>query len=134
MATKRTTRTIGNRRYTTTTTSSGKTTRSESSAGKTKPGQTRITTTTVNGKTNTIRTTNMGGGWYERSTSRGDETKRRRSEKANREMWKKLSKGVSNMLNSAQIEPPKKKEHEEGGLLGVLFLFLIVGFVMWLFS
>lgn len=90
MATKRTTRTIGNRRYTTTTSSNGKTTRSESSAGKTKPGQTRITTTYTNGKTDTIRTTNLGNGWYQRTSSRSEDAKRRRAEKANRDAWKRL--------------------------------------------
>lgn len=127
MATKRTTRTIGNRRYTTTTNGS-KTTRSESSAKKTKPGQTRITTTNTDGKVNTIRTTNLGNGWYERTSSNATDAKRQRSEKANRKMWKNLS----NALGNLPIEPQQKIEG--GGFIPMLLLCVIISTILILFK
>ena len=132
MATKRTTRTVGNRRRTTTINTNGKTTRSESSAGNTKPGQTRITTTNVDGKINTIRTTNLGNGWYERTTSNGQEAKRQRAEKANQKMWKNLSNNISNALDKLPTEPEQKIEG--GGFIPFMLLCLIIAGAIILFK
>ena len=93
MATKRTRKTVGNRRYTTTTTlNNGKTTttRSESSAGNTKPGQIRVTQTSKNGKINTIMTTNHGNGWYTRKSANGIERERGAQQKRAQEFWSGL--------------------------------------------
>lgn len=87
---KRTTRTTGSRRLTTTVSygkGKSKMTRSESNAAKTRPGQTRVTTTYSNGKTDTIRTTNLGGGWYQRSSKKGDLRRERAAMARTRKFW-----------------------------------------------
>ena len=90
MAYKRTTRTTGTRRLTTTVSHGNgkyKTTRSESNAAKTRPGQTRVTTTYSSGKTDTIRTTNLGQGWYQRSSKKGDARRERATMARTRKFW-----------------------------------------------
>ena len=91
MAYKRTTRTTGTRRLTTTVSHrNGKTkmTRSDSTAGKTRPGQTRVTTTySGGGKTDTIRTTNLGQGWYQRSSKKGEARRERAAMARTRKFW-----------------------------------------------
>lgn len=87
---KRTTRTTGSRRLTTTVSHGNgkyKTTRSESNAAKTRPGQTRVTTTYSSGKTDTIRTTNLGQGWYQRSSKKGDARRERAAMARTRTFW-----------------------------------------------
>lgn len=88
MAYQRKSRTFGGRRITTTTnTKTGKITYSETTAGKTKPGQTRITTSWGGGKTNTTRTTNLGGGWFSKETSNGNEARRRKQQREAQKFW-----------------------------------------------
>ncbi len=91
MAYKRTTQKFGNRRVTTTyNTKTGTTTRSETSAQKMKPGQTRVTTSYGGGKSSTTYTTNLGGGYYNKETSGGIEARRRKQQKENQQMWAAL--------------------------------------------
>ena len=87
---KRTTRTTGTRRLTTTVShgnGKSKMTRSESNAAKTRPGQTRVTTTYSSGKTDTIRTTNLGQGWYQRSSKKGEARRERAAMARTRKFW-----------------------------------------------
>ena len=87
---KRTTRTTGSRRLTTTVShgnGKSKMTRSESNAAKTRPGQTRVTTTYSSGKTDTIRTTNLGQGWYQRSSKKGEARRERAAMARTRKFW-----------------------------------------------
>lgn len=87
---KRTTRKFGSRRFTTTESYRNgkyKTTRSESNAAKTRPGQTRVTTTYTNGKTDTIRTTNLGNGWFQKSSKNGDARRERAAMARTRKFW-----------------------------------------------
>ena len=109
MATKRTTRIFGNRRITNTNSvKNGKTTttRSESSARRTEPGQTRVTTTYRNGKEDTISTTNLGGGWFERKSSNGERRRDEAQTKANQRAWAALfgekKKGNRRLESSAK--------------------------------
>lgn len=123
MPTKRTTRKIGNKRITSTTSyKNGKTTNtySESTAAKTKPGQTRVTNTYKNGKPNTIRTTNMGNGWYTRESSAGRAREERIRANKTRKFWDEL------FGNTKRKTPKKASSVDPVFWCVVLVLFFVL--------
>ncbi len=125
MAYKRTTQKFGNRRITTTyNNKTGKTTRSDTSAAKTKPGQTRVTSNWGNGKTTTTYTTNLGGGYYSKETSGGIEARRRKQQKESQQFWAMLF-GRSNKTTRK-----KTSGSDLGGwlALGIIAFMLIAAF------
>lgn len=123
---KRTTRTTGSRRLTTTVShgnGKSKMTRSESNAAKTRPGQTRITTTYSSGKTDTIRTTNLGQGWYQRSSKRGDARRERAAMARTRKFW-------SDMFNTKKTRRAPKSVSKMSIISWVVVLAIVVAMVL----
>lgn len=124
MPTKRTTRTLGTKRITRTTSyKNGKTTStySESTAGKTKPGQTRVTNTYKNGKPNSIRTMNMGNGWYNRESSAGRARAERIQSNKSRKFWNEL-------FGNTKRKTPKKASGVDAVFWCVVLFFMLAVF------
>lgn len=123
---KRTTRTTGSRRLTTTVShgnGKSKMTRSESNAAKTRPGQTRVTTTYSSGKTDTIRTTNLGQGWYQRSSKRGNARRERAAMARTRKFW-------SDMFNTKKTRRAPKSVSKMSIISWVVVLAIVVAMVL----